>query len=84
MPLNEQQITEEDWEWFWNTHDREDWECSRCGGDGFVEYIESPDLWGEDCPSEVNHLLPCPECAEIERDIKRIILEHKREASHVK
>jgi hypothetical protein len=36
--------------------------CETCGGEGFVEYIEHPELWGEDCPSLKNHLLTCPEC----------------------
>ena len=70
-------ITDDDWEWFWSTHDREGWECGSCGGEGLVEYIDTPELWGEDCPSEVNHLEPCPECRRIEIDQIRIILEHK-------
>lgn len=37
--------------------------CDMCGGDGVVEYLDHPELWGEDCPSYQNHLLPCPECA---------------------
>lgn len=37
-------------------------QCDCCGGDGVVEYIDHPGLWGEDCPSRVNHLLTCPEC----------------------
>ncbi len=38
-------------------------ECERCGGEGFIEYADAgPDVWGEDCPSEVNHLVTCPEC----------------------
>ncbi|MEN6535298.1 MAG: DUF5131 family protein [Bryobacteraceae bacterium] len=37
-------------------------ECPRCCGDGAVEYIDSPDQWGEDCPTEKNHWIPCPEC----------------------
>ena len=36
--------------------------CERCGDEGSVEYMDSPDLWGEDCPSEENHLELCPEC----------------------
>lgn len=52
-------------------HDDDDWphdwddseECDRCGGDGHIEYAEGgPSVWGEDCPSEVNHLVECPEC----------------------
>lgn len=36
--------------------------CPVCGGDGSVEYDDHPECWGEDCPSEVNHLITCPEC----------------------
>lgn len=37
--------------------------CDRCGGDGTIEYADAgPDVWGEDCPSEVNHLVECPDC----------------------
>lgn len=37
--------------------------CDRCGGDGLIEYLDAgPSEWGEDCPSEMNHLIPCPEC----------------------
>lgn len=37
--------------------------CDRCGGDGSIEYAEAgPSEWGEDCPSEVNHLIECPDC----------------------
>lgn len=40
-----------------------EWEdCYLCGGDGHREYVDSPDEWGEDCPSEVNHLVTCREC----------------------
>ena len=51
------------------TQDCEDWHapgdvepCWRCGGDGFVEYMDAPETWGEDSPAEVNHLVTCPEC----------------------
>lgn len=38
-------------------------DCDRCGGEGHIEYDEGgPDVWGEDCPSEVNHLVACPDC----------------------
>jgi PRTRC genetic system protein A len=37
-------------------------DCDRCGGDGFVEYMDAPDTWGEDCPSEENHLVTCQDC----------------------
>lgn len=37
--------------------------CERCGGDGSIEYMDAgPSVWGEDCPSEVNHLVECPDC----------------------
>jgi hypothetical protein len=37
--------------------------CERCGGDGSIEYMDGgPSVWGEDCPSEVNHLVECPDC----------------------
>ena len=45
--------------------------CSCCGGDGVVEYADHPEVWGEDCPSYENHLVPCPECLEREREAKR-------------
>lgn len=38
-------------------------ERERCGGEGLIEYAEGgPEVWGEDCPSEVNHLVTCPDC----------------------
>lgn len=38
--------------------------CDRCGGDGVIEYLDAgPSVWGEDCPSEMNHLIPCPQCS---------------------
>jgi DnaJ-class molecular chaperone len=40
-----------------------DWvDCDRCGGNGFVEYNDAPEIWGEDCPGEINYLVTCPEC----------------------
>lgn len=37
--------------------------CDRCGGEGFIEYNDGdPGDWGEDCPSEVNHLITCRAC----------------------
>ena len=37
--------------------------CPTCGGDGMIEYMEGgPEVWGEDCPSEMNHLVTCPNC----------------------
>lgn len=43
--------------------------CERCCGDGFVEYYDAEDTWGEDCPSEVNHLIPCPDCTKKENEM---------------
>jgi hypothetical protein len=37
--------------------------CDCCGGEGVIEYADHPEVWGEDCPSYKNHLLPCPECS---------------------
>lgn len=45
--------------------------CSCCGGDGVVELVDHPELWGEDCLSEINRLVPCPECLEREREARR-------------
>lgn len=40
-----------------------EWEdCGRCGGGGDLKYPDCPDAWGEDSPSEVNHLIDCPDC----------------------
>jgi hypothetical protein len=72
-------ITDEEWGWFRDNCDGEGWECSRCGGNGFIELVDAPELWGEDCLSEENRLIPCPECREIERNMRRIILEHRYE-----
>jgi len=36
--------------------------CPWCGGDGVAEYDECPEAWDEDCPSEKNHLITCPQC----------------------
>jgi len=37
--------------------------CPSCGGEGMMEYIEAgPSAWGEDCPSEENHMVTCPNC----------------------
>lgn len=37
--------------------------CDRCGGEGSIEYDDAgPDVWGEDCPSLMNHLVMCPDC----------------------
>ena len=42
--------------------DRERDRCDTCGGQGFIEYFDHPEVWGEDCPSLQNHLLTCPTC----------------------
>src|SRR5688572_5387398 len=43
--------------------DEDDDRCDRCCGEGFIEYIDGgPEVWGEDCPSEENHLVSCPRC----------------------
>lgn len=36
--------------------------CPKCGGDGSAEYDDCQEVWGEDCPSEINHLVECPQC----------------------
>lgn len=37
--------------------------CEVCGGDGHREYMDAPEEWGEDCPSEKNHLIECRTCS---------------------
>ena len=36
--------------------------CDRCGGDGMIELHDAPEMWGEDCCSEENRLMTCPDC----------------------
>lgn len=37
--------------------------CDRCGGEGFIEYNDGDGSdWGEDSPSEENHLITCRQC----------------------
>ena len=36
--------------------------CPWCGGEGITEYLDDPGSWGEDCPSEENHLVTCSGC----------------------
>lgn len=36
--------------------------CDRCGGDGMIELHDAPELWGEDCCSEANRVITCPDC----------------------
>jgi hypothetical protein len=50
-----------------NPYEENDFEeiecCGTCGGEGMIEYMEGgPEVWGEDCPSEENHLVTCPNC----------------------
>lgn len=37
--------------------------CDCCGGEGFVELEDHPELWGDDCFTELNRLVACPECS---------------------
>lgn len=53
---------EHDWDEFCQRYDQDAWECELCGGDGVREYNDAPDEWGEDCPSALNHLIPCRGC----------------------
>ncbi len=52
----------------WNDMDAFDGEgsyddtCEKCGGEGFVELHDHPEMWGEDSCSEENQLLTCPRC----------------------
>lgn len=43
-------------------YDSEHDACPTCGGEGFIEYIDAPEAWGEDCPSLKNHLVECTNC----------------------
>lgn len=37
--------------------------CPTCGGDGVESYLDAgPSAWGEDCPSEMDHLITCTNC----------------------
>ena len=56
--------------------------CEMCGGDGVIEYLDHPEVWGEDCPSYQNHLLPCPECRRRELAERRKANPPNRESSH--
>ena len=38
------------------------WACPRCCDENHIEYMDAPEVWGEDSPSEVNHLVLCPDC----------------------
>ena len=37
------------------------WTCPKCGGEGFVELHDCPELWGQDSPP-ANDIAQCPEC----------------------
>lgn len=67
--------TDHDWDEFYAQYDHDAWTCDLCGGEGVREYNDAPDEWGEDCPSQVNHLIPCRGCAEVARDKHRAIRE---------
>ena len=62
------QADDDDWDSFYEQYDQDAWDCERCGGEGHMEYNDCPEVWGEDCPSEVNHLVECPTCREVERE----------------
>lgn len=62
------QADEWDHDEFDRQFDDDAWVCDTCGGEGHREYMDAPDEWGEDCPSEPNHLIPCRYCDEVERD----------------
>jgi Zn finger protein HypA/HybF involved in hydrogenase expression len=47
---------------YWDDDGPSEQGCDTCGGEGFVEYLEHPELWDEDCPSLKNHLVICPTC----------------------
>ena len=37
--------------------------CDHCGGDGCIDYLDGDGGdWGEDSPSEENHLIICRHC----------------------
>ena len=43
-------------------YDTDDEDCPQCDGEGLVSYLDHPETWGEDCPSEADHGVTCPEC----------------------
>ena len=49
-------------DWYGSDTGDLDESCPECGGEGIVEYQDCPSAWGEDCPSEVNHFVTCPNC----------------------
>jgi protein gp37 len=62
-PSRAMEPTESDWDEL----NLDDPGCERCSGEGHVEYNDAPDTWGEDSPSEDNHLVECPGCKEHEQ-----------------
>lgn len=49
-------------------YDDDDETCGRCGGDGWVMLSEcGPSEWGEDCFSEEDRAIQCPDCREREQ-----------------
>lgn len=76
--------TKDDWGEFYAGYDDDAWECDLCGGEGFREYLDAPEEWGEDCPSEMNHLIRCRGCEEIERAKRRAMVAFmlKKEGRH--
>lgn len=42
--------------------DEDDDDCPTCGSEGITEYLDDEGSWGEDCPSEVSHLVTCSNC----------------------
>lgn len=36
--------------------------CDTCGGQGFRNYLDAPEEWGEDCPGLRDHLITCTTC----------------------
>lgn len=37
--------------------------CPTCGGEGFVDEADHPELWDEDWLSTMPEMVPCPDCA---------------------
>lgn len=42
--------------------DEEDDLCWTSSGEGFFDLEDHPELWGEDCLSEMNRSVVCPNC----------------------
>lgn len=60
------QADEDAWDEFYRQWDDDAWDCHVCGGSRVREYMDAPEEWGGDCPSEENHLIECRECGFIE------------------